>query len=81
MPQAYEVRPPQRLCEDVGHVVSRLNTGDFDFLLLNKLPDGVELNPDMFDRRVASLILSKAESSIVVAVQWGWFLGEEAEAV
>jgi hypothetical protein len=37
-----------------------MNTGDFDLLLLDELPDGVELNPDIFDGRVASLILGKA---------------------
>jgi len=55
--------------------------GDFDGLLLNKLPDGMELDLDMFDGGVASLILSEVGGSIVIAVQGGRLLREETDPI
>ncbi len=54
---------------------------DFERLLLNELPDRVELDPDMLDGGVASLILCKVGGHVIVAEQWGRFFGQEAEAV
>jgi hypothetical protein len=81
VPQAQEVGPPKRFREDVGRVVCRTNAGDLEGLLLNKLPDRMEFDPDMLDGGVASLILREMGSRIVVAEQQGRFLGQEAEAV
>jgi hypothetical protein len=47
--------------------------GDFDFLLLDELPDRMEFYTDVLDRWVASLILCEAGGGVIVAVQWGGF--------
>jgi len=81
LPQALEVRPPQGFGEDVGCVVGRPNAGDFEGLLLDELPDRMELYLDVFDGRVAGLIFSEAGSRVVVAVQRGRSVRQETKAI
>jgi hypothetical protein len=79
--EALEVGAGEGFGEDVGDIVAGSDACDRDFIVFNKLADGVIFHSDVFDLGVPDMIFSQAAGSIVIAVERGGLSFSEANTV
>lgn len=65
---AKEIRASEWFSEDVGDIVTRLDSCDGEFAVGNQLLYGVVLDKDVFNLQVLYVVFSERAAGVIIAV-------------